>query len=340
MSPSCVRPLPRYRVPAPVASFGDAARYPVVVADPGREAEHQQRSEELAVVTVTYSPGPHLDAFLGSIAAATDGAPAVLMADNGSVDGAPEAAAERYPFATLLRTGANLGYGGAVNFAVAQIDPDVEFVLVANPDVRFEPGTIDELLAAARRIPTAGSVGPLIRDPDGTVYPSARQIPRLVSGAGHAVLGTVWKKNPWTTAYKQADAAILERDAGWLSGSCLLVRRAAFDSVGGFDDRYFMYMEDVDFGDRLTRAGWRNVYVPSAEIVHDKGHAAGRAPELMLPAHHSSAYRFFADRHPGPAALPLRVALRAGLAARSRLAVVLATRARRGSASTVEREGN
>ncbi|GAA4402786.1 glycosyltransferase family 2 protein [Tsukamurella soli] len=280
------------------------------------------------MVTVTYSPGPYLDGFLASVPAATTRAPRVLMADNGSVDGVPEAAAAKFSYATLLRTGANLGYGGAINFAVAQIPPTVEFVLIANPDVSFSPGAVDELLAAARRLPDAGALGPLIRDPDGTVYPSARQVPRLTSGAGHALLGTVWRSNPWTTAYKQAEAAVTERDAGWLSGSCLLVRRAAFDAIGGFDDRYFMYMEDVDFGDRLARAGWRNVYVPSAEIVHAKGHAAGREPERMLPAHHASAYRFFADRHPGPARLPLRLALRAGLTARSRLTVALARRAR------------
>ncbi|MDF0529025.1 glycosyltransferase family 2 protein [Tsukamurella sp. 8F] len=292
-------------------------------------AEH--RRERVAVVTVTYSPGEHLDDFLASIPAATITAPRVLMADNGSVDGAPEAAAERYPFARLLRTGANLGYGGAVNFAAAQVPVDVEFLLVANPDVRFAPGAIDELLAAADRLPGAGAFGPLIRDPDGTVYPSAREVPQLVSGAGHAVLGKVWPANPWTRTYQQAEAAIAERDAGWLSGSCLLVRRAAFDALGGFDDRYFMYMEDVDLGDRLTRAGWRNVYVPSAEIVHAKGHAAGRVPEVTLRAHHVSAYRFFADRNPGPARLPLRVALKAGLGARSRIAVTMAKRARAGA---------
>lgn len=287
----------------------------------------------IAVVTVTYSPGEHLENFLTSIDGAYSGpSPRVLMADNGSVDGAPEAAEQAHGNAELLRTGANLGYGGAINFAVAQLDgaaPD--FLLISNPDVVFGPGSIDELLAAAARHADAGSLGPLIRDPDGTVYPSARRVPSMRFGIGHALLGTVWKSNPWTRAYQQSQADLSEREAGWLSGSCLLVRPEAFESIGGFDDRYFMYMEDVDFGDRLERAGWRNVYVPSAEIVHAKGHAAGKVPELMLPAHHESAYRFFADRHPGPAAAPLRAAMKVGLAARSRISVLAAVRARRAS---------
>lgn len=283
----------------------------------------------LAVVTVTYSPGEHLENFLTSLASATALPTQVVMADNGSTDGAPEAAEAAHENVRLLRTGGNIGYGAAVNRAVAEIDPSAEFVVVANPDVRWGPGSLDELLEAARRWPRAGSLGPLIHEPDGSVYPSARAVPTLVSGAGHALLGSVWPSNPWTRRYRQENEEISERPVGWLSGSCLLLRRAAFDSVDGFDSRYFMYMEDVDLGDRLGRAGWLNVYVPSAVVTHAKGHAAGRHPELMLPAHHESAYRFQADRHPHPWQAPLRWALRAGLQVRSKIAVAAAVRERR-----------
>nr|MDT0526558.1 glycosyltransferase family 2 protein [Streptomyces sp. DSM 41633] len=102
----------------------------------------------------------------------------------------------------------------------------------------------------------------------------------------HAVVGPFWKTNPWTAAYRQDRQEPSEREVGWLSGSCLLMRRAAFDAVGGFDERYFMYMEDVDLGDRIAQAGWQNVYVPSAEVLHDKGHSTGRDPARNLAAHH------------------------------------------------------
>ncbi|AOW94420.1 N-acetylglucosaminyl-diphospho-decaprenol L-rhamnosyltransferase [Rhodococcus sp. WMMA185] len=288
----------------------------------------------MAVVTVTYSPGEHLEHFLATLADATKEDPQVVIADNGSTDGAPEAADEANEHVRLLRTGGNIGYGGAINRAVAEIDDEIEFVVVANPDVRWAPGSIDVLLAAAERWPRAGALGPLVREPDGSIYPSARQVPDLVSGAGHAILGTVWPSNPWTAAYRQENEGVSERSVGWLSGSCLLMRRAAFDSVNGFDSRYFMYMEDVDLGDRLGRAGWLNVYVPSAEVTHAKGHAAGKHPELMLPAHHESAYRFQADRHPHRWQAPLRLALRIGLALRSRIAVASAVRERRRSGNT------
>ncbi|MFD6268518.1 glycosyltransferase family 2 protein [Nocardia asteroides] len=280
----------------------------------------------LAVVTVTYSPGEHLEHFITTLADATSEKPQVILADNGSTDGVPELVAEANSHVRLLRTGGNIGYGGAINRAVAEIDPSIEFVILANPDIRWGVDSIDKMLEAAKRWPRAGAFGPMVREPDGSVYPSARRVPGLADGAGHAILGTIWPKNPWSVRYRQENEEISERVVGWLSGSCLLVRRAAFDTIDGFDSRYFMYMEDVDFGDRMGKAGWHNVFVPEAEVTHAKGHAAGKHPELMLPAHHASAYRFQADRHPHWWQAPLRGALRAGLAVRSRIAVRSALR--------------
>ncbi|MBW0018643.1 MAG: glycosyltransferase family 2 protein [Mycobacterium sp.] len=278
------------------------------------------------MVAVTYSPGPHLERFLASLSLATERPVSVVLADNGSTDGTPQAAIERYPNVRLFDTGSNLGYGTAVNRAVAGLEasgePFVdEWVIVANPDVQWGPGSIDALLGAAARWPRAGALGPLIRDPDGSVYPSARHLPSLVRGGMHAVLGPFWKRNPWTSAYRQERLEPSERPVGWLSGSCLLVRRSAFDQVGGFDERYFMYMEDVDLGDRLGRAGWLSVYVPSAEVLHHKGHSTGRDPASHLAAHHESTYIFLADRHSGMWRAPLRWTLRGSLAVRSRLMV-------------------
>lgn len=270
------------------------------------------------MVTVTYSPGEHLAKFLRSLTVATTQRPLVVLADNGSTDGAPEAAAQAYEHVHLLHTGGNIGYGAAANRGVAQLAAEVDWVLVANPDVEFLPGSVDELLRAAARWPRAAALGPLIREPDGGVYPSAREVPTLLAGSGHALLANVWPNNPWSRSYRRPEEQPGERPAGWLSGSCLLLRRSVFESIGGFDSRYFMYFEDVDLGDRLGRAGWHNVYVTSAVVTHAQGHAADRAPKAMLTAHHASAYRFQADRHPQWYAAPLRGLLKAGLHVRNR----------------------
>ena len=276
--------------------------------------------DELAVVCVTYSPGESLAAFLRTLRDATSRPVRVVLADNGSTDGAPEQAAATDERVELLRIGENLGYGAAANRAVAALPASVGWALVVNPDIEFGPGSLDTLLEAGKRWPRAGSLGPLIRTA-GEVYPSARLQPSLGRGLGHAVFATLWPANPWTRAYRQ-EGDVAERPAGWLSGSCVLLRRDAWDSVDGFDPRYFMYFEDVDLGDRLARAGWLNVYVPDAQVVHTGGHATERdAPTSarMLAEHHRSAYRVLADRYRGRRHAPLRLALRAGLGLRARV---------------------
>lgn len=285
----------------------------------------------IAVVTVTYSPGPHLASFLESIPAAYEGGAFVVLADNGSTDGVPEAAAADREDVEFLPTGGNLGYGTAVNVAARHLRPlrdageiDAEFFLISNPDVVFSPGSIGALVECARNWPKAAAVGPRIEEEDGSPYPSARAVPTLRNGIGHALLGNLWPTNPWSRHYRDDSDMNTVRVAGWLSGSCLLVRWDAFDSVGGFDERYFMYMEDVDLGDRFTRAGYVNVLCPDAVITHAKGHAAGEHPETMLPAHHESAYRFQSDRLPHWWQAPVRLLLKVGLKARGAVAVARA----------------
>jgi N-acetylglucosaminyl-diphospho-decaprenol L-rhamnosyltransferase len=273
----------------------------------------------VAVVTVTYSPGGSLDRFLDSLQQATTRELEVLLADNGSRDGAPEAAVERHPGVKLISTGGNIGYGGAVNAGVAATSAD--WVVAANPDIVWEPGSLDELLAATERWPRAGALGPALREPDGEVYPSARALPTLGRGIGHAVFGWWWPNNPWSVRYRQEDKQLSERTAGWLSGSCLLLRRQAFESVGGFDSSYFMYFEDVDLGERLADAGWLNVYVPAAVVTHTGSHSTSQHPAAMISAHHRSAWLYFSRHYPGRRWLPLRLVVRFGLAAREQLSL-------------------
>lgn len=276
--------------------------------------------DAVGVVVVTYSPAETLDRFLDTLGHATTRPVEIVVADNGSTDGSPQRAATRRNVA-LIRTGSNVGYGAAANRGVAALSDAVGWVIIANPDVEWAPGAVDELLAATKRWESAGSLGPMIMEPDGSLYPSARRLPSIPMGIGHAVFGWIWPSNPWTAGYRQDGVEPTERAAEWLSGSCLLVRRSAFEAVGGFDERYFMYFEDVDLGDRLSQQGWLNVYVPTASVTHHQGFSTSRQARKMLAAHHASAYRYLADRHPRWFWRPLLVLLRAGLCVRLRLAL-------------------
>ena len=269
----------------------------------------------MRVVCVTYNSGAVLTRFLDSLPAATGRALDVVIADNGSTDGAPERASAR-PGVRVLPTGGNLGYGRAANLGAAGFDG--EWLVIANPDIEWGAGSLDELIAAAGRWPRPGSLGPLIQEPDGSTYASGRSLPSLKTGAGHAVFARIWPTNPWTRRYQQQQelTAAVERTCGWLSGSCLLLRNEAFRELEGFDPGYFMFFEDVDLGDRLGRAGWQNVYVPTARVTHLGGHSWRSAPERMIRAHHASALRYLRRRYWRWYLAPLRLALRIGLGVR------------------------
>lgn len=269
------------------------------------------------VVTIVFNPGPELDTFVDSLATATTAAVELVIVDNGVDPDVTDRVAARSG-ARVIRTGENHGYGGGANLGAAGADQD--WLVVANPDVIWRPGSLDTLLRAAERIPAAGSLGPALLNEDGTVYPSARELPSLTQGAGHAVLGKVWPGNPWTRAYHRRQESLgAERPAGWLSGACLLLRRSAFDAVGGFDTSYFMFFEDVDLGERLGRAGWANVYLPTAEVVHVGGVSWKARPSRMISAHHASAKQYLHRRYHRWYQWPVRVAVSLGLGLRETL---------------------
>jgi N-acetylglucosaminyl-diphospho-decaprenol L-rhamnosyltransferase len=274
----------------------------------------------ISVVVVTYSPGELLDGFLDSLSEATEAPYEVVLADNGSTDGEPERASER-PEVRLLRLGCNLGYGRAADAGIRACAG--ELVVVANPDIVWSPGSLDALVDACERWPRAGSLGPLMLTPSGDVYPSARELPTLGRGIGHALCGWWWPSNPWTKGYRLEHEPPSERAVGWLSGACLLLRREAYDAIGGFDPAYFMYFEDTDLGERLGQAGWSNVLVPDAVVAHLGGHATRRVADQMLREHHVSAMRYLFRRYSGWVWLPVRLGLRAGLAIRVAVARLL-----------------
>ncbi|CUU54495.1 N-acetylglucosaminyl-diphospho-decaprenol L-rhamnosyltransferase [Parafrankia irregularis] len=277
---------------------------------------------EIRVVVVTFNSGEVIGTFLDSLAKSTTRQYEVVVVDNSpQVDVGTRAAGER-PEVALLRPGRNLGYGSGANRGAA--GASTPWLLVANADIAFSPGSLDELIAAADRWPGGGAFGPGIINPDGALYPSARDLPSLGRGIGHALLGWCWPTNPWTASYRRERGVPREMTAGWLSGSCQLLRREVFEAVGGFDESYFMFMEDVDLGRRVGLAGHQLVYVPGAVVEHLGGHSTKRSSRRMVIAHHRSMIRYLCRQYDSPAYLPLRAALTVGLGARLLLALAFA----------------
>lgn len=263
----------------------------------------EQALPGLGAVVVNYEAGAALLGCVASLRAS--GVADVVVVDNGSRDGSLAALAAADDAAVLVPTGRNLGYGRAVNRGVAWLGEEVEAVLVCNPDLALGPGAVGALVAALAAHPDAAVLGPTIREPGGARYPSTRRFPSYATALGHALLGLFWPDNRWSRAYRQEEGAAVSGAGGdapevdWVSGACFLVRRSAFFSVGGFDEAYFMYVEDLDLCWRLRRAGWSVRYVPEAEVVHEQGRSTARHPYRMIVAHHRSTWRFARRRARG-----------------------------------------
>ncbi|WP_431279728.1 glycosyltransferase [Leifsonia poae] len=190
--------------------------------------------ESVAVATVAYNSSSHLGPFLSSLREGEDASLTVIVADNGSRDIEQTREFTREYGAQLLELDQNLGYGGAVNAAVRAMPERIRYVLVSNPDVLIEPGAVTALVRALERLPEAGAVGPRVLNEDGTVYPSARKLPSLRTGVGHALFGGLWPSNPWTRSYREdQEGSEREREVGWLSGSFVMVSaKLSTTSVG------------------------------------------------------------------------------------------------------------
>jgi N-acetylglucosaminyl-diphospho-decaprenol L-rhamnosyltransferase len=244
----------------------------------------------------------------------------VVVADNDSADVEETQRLATTSGARVVRLDRNAGYGAAANVGVAALPPACTAVLISNPDVTLTTETVSRLREVLVSDPTIGIVGPRILNADGSVYPSARAIPSIRTGAGHALFSRVWPRNPWTRRYhSDAFRSEVNTDTGWLSGACVMLRRSTFDELGGFNELYFMYFEDVDMGYRAGKRGLRSVYVPGAVVTHVGGETTRVNKRGMLAAHHDSAKKFIATKYAGPVWAPVRLALRIGLNLRLRI---------------------
>ena len=246
-----------------------------------------------------------------------EGVADVVVADNHSADGSEEALAASDRSARFLDTGGNLGYGAAANRGAASATGD--YLLVCNSDVVVEPGAVKALSAVLDGDPQAGLAAPLLENLDGTLYPSPRTFPDLGVAAGHAFLGRVAPGNRFTRRYRMLDwdhGHALE--AEWVSGACFLARRTAWEQLGGFDEAFFMYAEDVDLCWRAHRAGWTVVFEPAARVVHAQGVSTDLHPYRMIVEHHRSLLRFYRRTAAG-AQVALLPVVGAGLVVRAGL---------------------
>jgi N-acetylglucosaminyl-diphospho-decaprenol L-rhamnosyltransferase len=272
----------------------------------------------VSVVVVAYESRDHVLACLAAVASRVALAHEVIVVDNASTDGTVAAVRARFPAATVIANAGNAGFSRANNQGIATARG--EHVLVLNGDAEVGPGCVDTLAAILDARADIGVVGPRTRFPDGRIQVSFGPPPGLLAE---------WRQRGLVLGVRRGDRAALaqaealaaaEHEPGWVSGSCFLARRSALDAVGGFDEGFFLYQEDVDLCVRVRAAGWRILYTPRAEVVHHLGASMARAAGRPALEYHRSHLRLY-TKHAG--AVPLAL-LRASLLARAGLGLARA----------------
>ena len=242
------------------------------------------------VIVINFNSGPHLEQCLDSIRASAPRSQ-VIVVDNASTD-ASERAAGSIPQVRLVENTVNVGFARAVNQALALSDEP--YVLLLNPDCVLEAGALEGLVGELEAHAECGIAGPRILDVDGGIQGSVRGDPNLLTGLfGRSSLLTRLFPSSGLARRNVRPVSDESLEVDWVSGACMLCRRAALNEVQGFDERYFLYWEDADLCRRLRAKGFTVRHVPVSRVQHAVGQSSRSARRLAIQAFHRSAYVYY-----------------------------------------------
>jgi GT2 family glycosyltransferase len=275
-------------------------------------------TRDLSAIIVHFrTPGETLRAARAVAASVPDAE--LIVVDNASGDDVAQILGREVPSARLLAEPENRGYGAACNRGAEAATG--KWLLFLNSDAFLQPGCAGILVEALEADPRAAVAGPLLRYEDGTLQPSIQRLPTpwriFCESSGLAALAGGRGPLSGHTRTRQDHARLRAVEA--LMGAVLLVRRSAFEEVGGFDEDFFLYAEETDLMARLRARGWRILFVPGAVALHAGGASGG---DMLFGQLHGSMTRYVRKHHGRAAALFSSVVLRAGAAARYAAALV------------------
>jgi N-acetylglucosaminyl-diphospho-decaprenol L-rhamnosyltransferase len=237
----------------------------IEVNQPSAQKCNCMRERGFAGVVVTYNSAGHIRPCLASLRQA---GVHVIAVDNGSCDETLRVIAEEFPEVELVSAGENLGYGMALNLGIAKTSSEV--VLAANADTVFPEGSLQALARFLQDHARIGVIGPQQLFPDGSWQRSYGDVPSVYE-ALKAVIGLTSLSNTARRCWRRPRLVRSARRVGYVDGAVMMIRRAAFDEIGGFDEAFPYYGEDADFCLRLKRAGWGVASLPHVEVTHIRG---------------------------------------------------------------------
>jgi GT2 family glycosyltransferase len=245
----------------------------------------------------------------------------LVVVDNASADGTAEMVGSGYPEVDLIASPTNLGFAAATNLGARR--GDAPYLLALNPDTEVTEGALDAVLDAIEAHPEVAVAGPRLLRPDGSLdHASKRSFPTPLSALGHFTgLGRRPGAAGKLAAYRAPEVESGPVDA--VNGAFMLMRRSAFERVGGFDEGYWMYMEDLDLSYTLAQEGWGTWYEPAATVLHVKGGTTGGERSIRLNwAFHRGMYRFYRKHYAGRRSWAMNLVVYAGIAVKLATAVV------------------
>jgi len=220
----------------------------------------------------------------------------VWVVDNASSDQSVEAIRASFPQVKLLVNARNVGFGAANNQAMAQAQG--QFFLLLNSDAFLETDTLTLLVEYLCQNPRVAVVGPRLHNEDGSLQVSCFRFP----SPARAWLENLWISTALAHNHVLGDyrrwAHDTVRKVDFVIGACMLIRRSAYEEVGGFDEAFFMYGEETDWQRRMQSAGWEVVFVPQARVLH-LGGASGASQQTLIERHFFDSLDYYERKHHG-----------------------------------------
>jgi len=268
---------------------------------------------QLSVIVLAWNVRDLLRACLRALPL-DDPAVEVIVVDSASADGTPDMVRAEFPALRLIASAENLGYSRGNNLGLRAARG--RYLGLLNPDTEVQPGALAALTSYLDAHPQVGVVGPQLVYADGTPQSTRRRFPALLTG---------FFESTWLQGL--APRGLLRRyyaldlppdqpaEVDWLVGAALLVRREVVEQVGGLDEGFFMYSEELDWCRRIRAAGWRVAHVPAARVIHYEGRSSAQVPAATHIRFNSSKVRYYRKYHGAAAAEVLRLFLLANFAA-------------------------
>ncbi|MDO9390447.1 MAG: glycosyltransferase family 2 protein [bacterium] len=253
---------------------------------------------DISLIIVNRNVGELLSRCLDSIKTAGGIRCEVIVVDNASTDGSQAMLARKYPEAKLIGNSQNLGFAAACNQGLSQASG--KYPVLLNPDTMIDPDCLKYQFNFMESNPKAGLAGPKVLNPDGSLQPTIRAIPGYfnILFSRKSPITAIWPGNPGASRYMLRglpDDKPSQVPA--LAGVCLILRREMLGQAGLLDERYFMYLEDIDLCLTASKNGWRVFYVPQARLIHHWGKSSEQEKDRMEEEHRRSMYLFFEKHH-------------------------------------------